>query len=403
MSTTSPRLRSVLVFLAVLVAGAAFGWLWREGGLPTLASTSEKALRSGDPESLAYLKEDDPALKTTDIGPRRWRIIDVHEHLRDQAEAARVLPAMDALGVQKMCNLAATRYTYTLDKRYGFEGWEENNEEVIRIKQRWPDRFCAFVTIDPEAPDSLARLQDWVARGADGLKLFLGHGESHGKGPFHVMALDDPRMDPIYAWAEEVQLPIVYHVNLIKYWDELLRVMEKYPYLRVNIAHFGLHKNTSTRLARLAFLLERYPNLYTDMSFGYYTFHSEGFEALAKWRSRSKDYVTKYRDKLLFASDMVLEPSKDEAYIYDTLRSYMQLLESKTFRFFLMPDRPMHGLALDDATLSAVYERSPASFLLMDSQGRLPDRSQGWPVSGTPEPPRPPIPPLSSVTMPPEK
>lgn len=273
----------------------------------------EPPLRAGDPESLAYQSADDPAITTTDLGPRTWEIIDVHEHLRDQAEAERILPSMDALGVRRVCTLAASTYTYTLDQKYGFEGWIESNAEMIRIKQRWPDRFCAFVTLDPSEPDALARLQADVAAGADGLKLFLGHGESHGHGPFHEVALDDPRMDPIYAWVEQVQLPVVYHVNLIKYWDEFLRVMEKYPALRVNIAHFGLHKNTAARLARLGFLLERYPNLYSDMSFGYYTFHAEGFEALAKWRSRSKAYITKHRDKLLFASDMVLEPSKDQA------------------------------------------------------------------------------------------
>lgn len=369
--------------------------------LRSMQAPEVEALRAGDPTSKAYLSADDPSVKTTDLGPRRWKIVNVHEHLRDQAEAERLLPVMDDLGVQRVCTLAATTYTYTLDKRYGFEGWEANNEEVMRIEKRWPDRFCAFVTLDPSQPDSLAKLQDYVARGADGLKLFLGHGESHGKGPFHVMPLDDPRMDPLYAWLQETQLPIVYHVNLIKYWDEFLRVMEKYPYLRVNIAHFGLHKNTAARLTRLAFLLERYPYLYSDISFGYYTFHSEGFEALAKWRTRSKEYMTKYRDKLLFASDMVLEPTKDEAYMVDTLRSYMQLIETEKFRFFLMPDKPMHGLGLDDQTLGAIYERSPAAYLLLDAAGRLPERgADGMPV-GVPLPPRPAIPPLDTVQIPP--
>lgn len=355
--------------------------------------------RAGDPESLAYMKEDDPALLKTEIGPAQWKIIDVHEHLQDQREAERLLEAMDALGVERACVLAATTYTYTLNQKYGFEGWQENNEEVLRIKARWPDRFSAFVTIDPLEPDHLGRLQDYVARGADGLKLFLGHGESHGKGPFHVMPLNDPRMDPLYAWLQETQLPFVYHVNLIKYWDELLAVLEKYPYLRMNIAHFGLHKNTAARLERLSFLLQRYPYLYTDISFGYYTFHAEGFEALAKWRTRSKNWLTAHKTKLLFASDMVLEATKEEEYIYDTLRSYRQLLESSAFRFFLMPDKPMHGLSLDADTLSTIYERAPADWLLM-TDGRLPDRTKGWPVAGLPVPPRPPIPPLESVVMP---
>lgn len=390
-----PLLRRALGLVAVIGLAVAAALVLRD-------LRDEQPLQAGDPTSLAYLTEDDPTLGVADLGPRRWKIVDVHEHLRDQAEAERLLPAMDALGISRVCTLAASTYTYTLDKKYGFEGWEDNNDEMLRIKERWPDRYCAFVTVDPLQPDALARLQADVARGADGLKLFLGHGESHGKGPFHTMPLDDPRLDAMYAWLEETQLPIVYHVNLIKYWDEFLRVMEKYPYLRVNVAHFGLHKNSAVRLARLGFLLDRYPNLYSDISFGYYTFHSEGFEALAKWRTRSKEYMTKYRHKLMFASDMVLEPSKDAAYLLDTPRSYMQLLESKSFRFFLMADKTMHGLSLDETTLSAIYERTPAAFLMLDAQGALPDRTQGWPPPGQAPLERTALPPLSSVSIPPE-
>lgn len=402
MSTPSSRraqLQKGAALLLTVALGLAIVLLFRAPFMPW----NKVERRAGDPESKAYLSQDDPTVQITDLPPRRWKIVDVHEHLLDTRQAERLLPAMDKLGVQRTCTLAATKYTFTLDKRYGYEGWEENDEEVLKIKARWPDRFCAFVTIDPEQPDALQKLQGYVARGADGLKLYLGHGESHGKGPFHVMPLDDPRMEPIYAWAEATQLPIVYHVNLIRFWDEFLRVMEAHPYLRVDVAHFGLHKTSAARLTRLAFLLDRYPYLYTDISFGYYTFQSEGFESLAKWRTRSKEFLTQHKDRFLYASDMVLEPMKEEDYIYDTLRSYMQLLETDRFRLFLMPDKLMHGLQLDDDALTAIYERTPASFLLTDSQGALPDRTHGWPVPGTPEPARPPVPPLSTVVVPPEK
>ena len=47
-------------------------------------------------------------------------------------------------------------------------------------------------------------------------------------------------MEPIFAWAEKVQLPILMHVNLIKYFDELVNVLERHPYLRICIPHLGL-------------------------------------------------------------------------------------------------------------------------------------------------------------------
>jgi hypothetical protein len=112
------------------------------------------------------------------------------------------------------------------------------------------------------------------------------------------------------------------------------------------------------------------------MSYGYYTFQIEGFEALAKWRTRSRQYLQRYADRILFASDMVLEPTKDEGYIDATLRSYRQFNEAARFRLFLVPSALMHGMELDDEALSRIYERAPSRFLLLDAQGRLPDRTR---------------------------
>src|SRR5690606_32060633 len=142
-----------------------------------------------------------------------------------------------------------------------------------------------------------------------------------------VMGLDDERLAPLFAWAQETQLPILMHVNLIKYFDETVRLLERYPYLRLCIPHLGLHKNSKARLDRLSWLLKRYPNLYTDISFGWHVFHEEGFRALARWRSRSKRYLSDHADKIMYASDMVIEQTKDPQYVDDTMRSYFQLLE----------------------------------------------------------------------------
>ena len=311
-----------------------------------------------------------------------------------------LLDTMDKFGIKRTCLMGSTTYTLTLDQQYGFEGFKENNEALLAIKKKWPDRFCVFITINPLDEGNLELLKDYVARGADGLKLYIGHGASTGKGPFHSMRIDDPRMEPVFAWAEETQLPLVLHVNLEKFWDEMLNVLEKHPYLRVNMPHMGLYKNTEPKLKRLAFLLDRYPNAYTDLSFGFYTYQQEGFEILAAYRTRSREFLKAHKDKFLYASDMVLEPSKDMPYIEDTLRSYMQFLEQDKWRFSRVPDKTMHGMGLDDDTLHHIYEVAPASFLLLDDKGNLPDRSKGWPIAGVPVPPRPPIPPLTPDMVP---
>jgi hypothetical protein len=348
-----------------------------------------------------YFAENDYNVRVEDLGQRRWSIVDVHEHLGDRIDALRLLAAMNKFGIARTCLMASTIYTLTLNPVYGFEHFKENNDRIIAIKREWPRRFAAFVTIDPAEPGSLKLLQGYVRRGADGLKLYLGHGGNVGTGePFHVMALDDPRMESIWAWTEQTQLPIVLHVNLNLFWDEILRVLGTHPYLRLNIPHLGLQKNSEERLKRLSFLLDRYPNVYSDVSFGFSTFQVEGFESLAASRARSRQFFIKHRRKLLFGTDMVIEESKDDAYVHNTIRSYMQFLEADRWRFFLMAGYTMHGLGLDDETLAWIYEKAPAAWLLLNRQGILPDRTDGWPINGVAVPSRPVLSPLAHGSLP---
>ena len=166
------------------------------------------------------------------------------------------------------------------------------------------------------------------------------------------------------------------HVNLIKFMDEVIGVLEQVPYLRLCVPHFGLHKNTRLRLNRLAWLFDRYPNFYTDMSFGFHTFHKEGFEAFARWRTRSRNYFKKYASRIMYATDMVLEKGKDEQHVDEVLRSYMQFLETDKFRFFMAKNQLMHGLDLAPDVLQKIYVNTPRSFLQMNDQGELKDRSK---------------------------
>ena len=317
--------------------------------------------------NLAYKKKKNSNLKSTDLSPRNFPIIDVHEHLQTMDDAKRLLEAMDKLNITRCCLMASSHYTFTLNDKYGFERFKENNELLIQLRQLHPDRFSAFITIDPEDKDNLVLVKDYVSRGADGIKLYLGHGAGTGKGPFHSMPLDDPRMLLIYEWAEQIQLPLLFHVNLIKYYDEFIRVMDAYPLLKVCIPHFGLHKNTVKRLSRLATIFTHYPNVYTDISFGHEDFHIEGFETLSKWRTRSKKFIEKHADRIMFGTDMVLEKTKTKEYIENTLRSYMQWIENKEFRFFYKPDYPMWGLDLREETLRKIYWHTPKKFLSNDN------------------------------------
>jgi predicted TIM-barrel fold metal-dependent hydrolase len=295
--------------------------------------------------------------------PHHGRIIDVHEHVQTREDALRLLEAMDRNGIQKACLLGTPLYTFTLNPEYGFEAHEKNNARILELKNEFPERFCAFVTLLPGDPGNLEKLKKWAQQGADGLKLYLGHGAAHGDGPFHTMALDDEAMLPVYEWAQSAGFPIIYHVNLIKYHDEFARVMNRYPDLRVNLPHLGLHSNSWQRLNRLAALLERFPNLYIDISYGWWVFHIQGFENLAANRTRLRAFIERFSDRVLFGADAVVESTKSTALLEAKLDSYRRILEAGQFHFYLKPERAMHGLSLGRDTLKRIYSENPARFL----------------------------------------
>lgn len=314
------------------------------------------------PNAGAYT-EDDPTLTVDALGPRRFTVIDVHEHAETEADVERLVKAMDGLQIEKACVLAASRSTFDRFGAAHFEGFEDNNEALLRAKARRPDRVCVFVTLHPGDEGNAEKLAKYVERGADGLKLYMGHPGSAGDEPFHAMALDDPRMWPVFEYAEKIDLPITLHVDLNRWGDELSRLLDRFPGLRLDLPHFATSKNTPERLARLGRLLDAHPKVFIDVSFGAPEIQTADFETLAAGHAQVAEFIAAHADRVMFASDLVVTAGIDDAFITSTLRSYMQMLEATRFRFFLRPDKTMWGLALPDSVLEKVYRTTPAAFL----------------------------------------
>lgn len=131
----------------------------------------------------------------------------------------------------------------------------------------------------------------------------------------------------------------------------------------------GTTRSDPSARASCAPLLDRYPNLYIDISFGHADFQVAGFEVLAATRERAAAFLTRYAQRVMFGGDLVIVSSTEDEFVEDTLRSYMQLLESERFRFFLRPERPMRGLALSPTTLRAIYRDSALDFLRLRQRG----------------------------------
>gem|GEM_PF-1070620 len=254
-------------------------------------------------------------------------ILDTHEHIQSLARAEDLILAMDKLGIEKTVLIPSPIETLTGIGSGTFTGYRENVDEILKIADRHPTRFIPFCTLNPKDKDSFEYLKDCVKRGGKGLKLYNGH-SSYYKG--FGMALDDPAMEPIYAYADETRLPLLYHVNLDEFGTELEAVLRRHPNLIVSIPHFMV----TGSLGHAGRLLDQYPNLYTDTSFGFEPFMVAGFENIGNNLNEFRDFILAHKDRVLFGADMVMTDldRKDAYYMDAMLGCYKALLSTGSFR-----------------------------------------------------------------------
>ena len=175
--------------------------------------------------------------------------------------------------------------------------------------------------------DALEIFQDCHQRGGKGLKLYNGH--SYYYEIFNI-TLDSPRMKPIYAYAERNHLPVLFHVNISKYYYELDNVLTQFPDLTVSVPHFMV---SSINLNKVMELMDKHPNLYTDTSFGSEPFLAAGFRRISSNTDKYIDFIKQYPDRVLFGTDMVLTETerKDQTFMENTLQCYKDILTERTF------------------------------------------------------------------------
>jgi uncharacterized protein len=137
----------------------------------------------------------------------KYPFVDVHNHqwVMPVQDLAKLVAEMDALNMAVMVNLS------------GFRGkvleWSLEN-----VKEHQANRFLVFVNIDFEKVDdagwpqeALAQIEEGVKQGAAGLKVFKGLGLTDRDNAGKRIAVDDPRLDPIWAKCGELGIPVLIH------------------------------------------------------------------------------------------------------------------------------------------------------------------------------------------------
>ena len=110
---------------------------------------------------------------------------------------------------------------------------------------------------------------------------------------------DDPKNMRLYEACEKVGLPVMFHMDRNQNLDEkglprLENVLKAYPKC-ILIAHSDWWRNIGD--GTCGRLLEKYPNLYADISC------TVGRSAIGRDKNMAREFFIKHADKLLFGTD----------------------------------------------------------------------------------------------------
>ena len=141
-------------------------------------------------------------------------------------------------------------------------GFLTNNDTVAALLQKQPQKYIAFAAICPTENNALREVDRCVLElGFKGLKMTPIYGG------WHPM---DPRAIPLYARAEKLGLPILFHQGTtfprkapLKYAhpEQLEDIALRFPALKMVIAHLGHPWESETIV-----LIRKQPNIYSDIS-----------------------------------------------------------------------------------------------------------------------------------------
>ena len=302
----------------------------------------------------------------------KFPFIDVHGHQyrMPEQDLGPVIAAMDTLNMAIMVNLS------------GRSG-DNLKKSVKNIADHYPNRFVVFANVnfngvgEPDwARNAVEQLEEDVKSGARGLKVYKSLGMRNKDSDGKRIAVDDPRLDPIWAKCGELGIPVLIHTADPKsFWDafnadnerwlelktrprrkrgpdnpapweqliaEQHNMFKKHPNTKFINAHMGWFANDLGRLRRL---LDDIPNMYVGIG--------AIIAELGRQPRFAKAFFEKYQDRILFGKDS-WQPREFPTYfrVLETADEYFPY-HKKYHAFWAM-----YGLDLPDDVLKKVYYKN---------------------------------------------
>lgn len=299
----------------------------------------------------------------------KFPFIDVHNHQwrMPTQDVAATAGEMDKLNMAVMVNLSG-------------RGGDYLKQSVQNVNNNAPGRFMVFTNINFDGIDqpgwterTVAQLEEDYTNGARGLKIYKSLGLTVRDSRGNRIAVDDPRIDPVWAKCGELGIPVLIHTGepavfwapIDKHnerwlemkqfpdrhrggggypsWEEVMNeqwnVFRKHPETTFINAHLGWLGND---LGRLGELLDKFPNMYTEIA--------AVLAELGRQPRFARQFFIDYQDRIMFGKD-TWRP--EEYYVY------FRVLESDDEYFDYYRKRlafwKMYGMNLPDDVLKKVY------------------------------------------------
>lgn len=303
----------------------------------------------------------DPTLDMT------YKIVNAHDHLYREQDLPKYLQAAARTGIARTLFVASSEFTFvgTSGDPQKLNDW--STREILKCAEKYPGQIIPFATLHPNQQDKIPLLQEYISLGIQGLKLYSGHGN------FYDRPLNDPSMIEVYAWCEENGLPICWHVNFLKYGQEFEEVVALHPNLKIIVPHFGLgfYDINGEAMARMLRLMDTYPGMYADISFGTREILVAGLEEINTHHEKFRELFIKYQDRILWGTDMVVTGNKEKTvdWVESVIRACRDMMEKDTYYTWMAAkgspyaedgaDHPygqLRGMNLPPEVLHKIYE-----------------------------------------------
>jgi predicted TIM-barrel fold metal-dependent hydrolase len=329
----------------------------------------------------------------------RFPAIDAHNHLGaafggdwPNRTAGDLAAEMDAAGVERIVDLDG--------------GWGDAlRREIERWQSALPGRVAVFAGLDYAGWSSdvefgateAARLRDGVGVGARGLKVWKLLGLRARDRSGRLVAVDDPRLDPLWAAAGELRVPVTIHIadpvaffrpldERNERWeelhahpdwhfwptrpagrpdlegfppfDELIDGLEAVVVRHPGTTFIGAHVGCAAEdLARVAAILERAPSFHVDLA--------ARIAELGRQPCAARAFIERWPDRVLFGTDMAPDPAwwavyyrfletRDESFPYDVEGEDAPPSQGRW---------RIHGLGLPEAVLRRVYHDNASKLI----------------------------------------